>query len=196
MKKKPASTPKRQSFPAVFDPFNNRLARDIRNTLSEAFVDALTALDKSDYQNIAQKWLAGNLDDVYAAYIQDRLERYAQVFERINADGIHDAKIRMLVIWNHGLFFEVHDHLERLWQQTSGDERQALKGLIQAAGVYIHLEFHHRQAAARLAIKASDRIQKYADRLTFIDDLNLLSDKLQNLDSMPPLLKNPGLRSD
>ena len=196
MKKKPASTHKRQSFPAVFDPFNNRLARDIRNTLSEAFVEALMALDKSEYQNIAQKWLAGNLDDVYAGYILDRLKRYAQVFEKININGINDAKIRMLVIWNHGLFFEVHDHLERLWQQTSGDERQALKGLIQAAGVYIHLKFNHRQAAERLAIKSSDRIQKYADCLSFIDDLNLLIDKLQNLDIVPPLLKNLGLRSD
>jgi uncharacterized protein len=196
MKKKPASPHKRQALPAVFDPFNNRLARDIRNTLSEAFVDALTALDKSEYQNVAQKWLAGNLDDVYAGYIQDRLERYAQVFEKINANGIHDAKIRMLVIWNHGLFFEVHDHLERLWQQTSGDECQALKGLIQAAGVYIHLKFNHRQAAERLAIKASGRIQKYADCLSFIDDLNLLIDKLQNLDIVPPLLKNPGILPD
>ena len=154
------------------------------------------ALDKSEYQNIAQKWLAGNLDDVYAGYILDRLKRYAQVFEKININGINDAKIRMLVIWNHGLFFEVHDHLERLWQQTSGDERQALKGLIQAAGVYIHLKFNHRQAAERLAIKSSDRIQKYADCLSFIDDLNLLIDKLQNLDIVPPLLKNLGLRSD
>jgi hypothetical protein len=196
MKKKTSSTHERQSFPAVFDPFNNRLARDIRNTLSEAFVEALMALDKSEYQNIAQKWLAGNLDDVYAGYILDRLKRYAQVFEKININGINDAKIRMLVIWNHGLFFEVHDHLERLWQQTSGDERQALKGLIQAAGVYIHLKFNHRQAAERLAIKSSDRIQKYADCLSFIDDLNLLIDKLQNLDIVPPLLKNPGLRSD
>ena len=196
MKKKPASTHKRQSFPAVFDPFNNRLARDIRNTLSEAFVEALMALDKSEYQNIAQKWLAGNLDDVYAGYILDRLKRYAQVFEKININGINDAKIRMLVIWNHGLFFEVHDHLERLWQQTSGDEGQALKGLIQAAGVYIHLKFNHRQAAERLAIKSSDRIQKYADCLSFIDDLNLLIDKLQNLDIVPPLLKNPGLQPD
>ena len=196
MKNKPVSTHQRKSSPAVFDPFNDRLARDIRNTLSEAFTEALAALDEAECRNIAQKWLAGNLDDVYAGYILDRLKRYAQVFEKININGINDAKIRMLVIWNHGLFFEVHDHLERLWQQTSGDERQALKGLIQAAGVYIHLKFNHRQAAERLAIKSSDRIQKYADCLSFIDDLNLLIDKLQNLDIVPPLLKNPGLRSD
>lgn len=189
MKKKPVPTNKRPASPAVFDPFNNRLARDIRNSLSEAFVDALTALDRSVYQSIAQKWLAGNLDDVYAAYIRDRLERYAQVFEKIRVAGINGAKIRTLVIWNHGLFFEVHDHLEHLWQQASGDERQALKGLIQAAGVYIHLKFNHRRAAAKLAIKSSDRIEKYADSLSFIENLILLIDKLQNLDIVPPRLQ-------
>jgi hypothetical protein len=196
MKKKPASTSKRKSFPDVFDPFNDRLARDIRNSLSEAFVDALTRLDQSGYQAAARKWLAGNPPDVYAGYIKDRLERYARVFGEINANGISDAKIQVLVIWNYGLFFEVHDHLERLWQQTEGDEHQALKGLIQAAGVYIHLKLNHRQAAERLAIKSSACMQKYAHCLTFIDNLNLLIDKLQSLDILPPVLKGSGLRPD
>lgn len=110
--------------------------------------------------------------------------------------GISDAKIQVLVIWNHGLFFEVHDHLERLWQQTDGDEHQALKGLIQAAGVYVHLKFNHRQAAERLAVKSLDLIQKYAGCLSFIGNLNLLIDKLQRLDILPPVLNGSGLRSD
>lgn len=196
MKKKPVPTPKRKSCPAVFDPFNDRLARDIRNALSEAFVDALTKLDQSEYQAVARKWIAGNLPDVYAGYIKDRLERYARVFGEINTNGISDAKIQMLVIWNHGLFFEVHDHLERLWQQADGDEHQALKGLIQAAGVYIHLKLNRRQAAERLAMKSSARMQKYAHCLTFIDNLNLLIDKLQRLDILPPVLNGSGLRPD
>jgi len=194
MKKKTASTSKRKSSPAVFDPFNNRLARDIRNTLSDAFVEAVMKSDKSDYQNIARKWLAGNLDAIYADYIENRLERYEQVFEKIISNGIDDAKIQMLVFWNQGLFFEVHDHLERLWQQNTGDERQAIKGLIQAAGVYVHLQFNRRQAAEKLAAKAMNRILKFAECLSFIDNLNLLVNKLQNLDIAPPLLNNPRLR--
>ena len=194
MKKKTASTSKRKSSPAVFDPFDNRLARDIRNTLSDAFVEAVANSDKSDYQNIARKWLAGNLDAIYADYIENRLERYEQVFEKIISNGIDDAKIQMLVFWNEGLFFEVHDHLERLWQQNTGDERQAIKGLIQAAGVYVHLQFNRRQAAEKLAAKAMNRILKFAECLSFIDNLNLLVSKLQNLDIAPPLLNNPRLR--
>lgn len=196
MKKQSVSSRPQKKSCARFDPFNNRLARDIRNTLSAAFVDAMLQVDKSRYQRTAEQWLARNLDDVYAGYIKDRLKRYGHVFDQIKLNRINDAKLRALIIWNHGLFFEVHEHLERIWQKTTGDEYQALKGLIQAAGVYIHLKFNHRPAAERLAIKSSDRIQKYSDCLTFIANLNLLLEKLKNLDIIPPQLKNPQIRSD
>lgn len=152
--------------------------------------------DKSEFQNAARKWLAGTIDGVYADYVKDRLERYRQAFEQIKANQINDPKIQAVVIWNHGLFFEVHDHLEHLWQQTAGDERQAYKGLIQAAGVYVHLEFSRRQAAGRLAVKSADLIRKYADWLSFIGNLNLLIDRLNCLYDVPPLLENPALRRD
>lgn len=151
-------------------------------------------LDKSEFQHAARKWRTGNIDDIYADYIEDRLDRYEQACEQIKTNGIDDAKIQIIVIWNHGLFFEVHEHLEHLWQQTAGDERKAFKGLIQAAGVYVHLEFSHGQAAGRLAGKAADLIQKYADCLSFIGNLNVLIDKLHRLDSVPPLLESPALR--
>ena len=189
MKDKSYAAHNHKSSLAVFDPFNSRLARDIRNTLSEAFVDAVAKSDKSDYRNIAQKWLAGNSGAVYAEYIQDRLERYGRAFETIISNGIDDAEIQTLVLWNHGLFFEVHDHLERLWQRNTGDKRQALKGLIQAAGVYVHLQFNRRPAAGRLAVKAVERIQKFADCLSFIENLDTLIRSLQNLDFAPPLLQ-------
>ena len=196
MKKQSVSSHPKKTSPARFDPFNSRLSRDIRNTLSEAFVDALLQVDKSRYQSTAEQWLARNLDDLHAGYIRDRLKRYDHVFDQIMINRINDAKLQTLIIWNHGLFFEVHEHLERIWQQTTGDEYQALKGLIQAAGVYIHLKFNRRPAAARLAIKSSDRIRKYSACLTFIANLKLLLDKLKNLDIIPPQLENPLIRSD
>jgi len=188
MKKQPAPLRFEKTCAARFDPFNSRLSRDIRNTLAESFVDALLQLDDAIYRLAAEQWLAGNLDDESTGYIHDRLKRYDRTFNQIREYRIKDAKLQALIIWNHGLFFEVHEHLERIWQTTTGDEYQALKGLIQAAGVYIHLEFSHRAAAEKLAIKSSNRIQKYADCLTFIANLNLLLDKLNNLDPVPPLL--------
>ena len=189
MKKHCVSSRREKISTSRFDPFNHRLSRDIRNSLAEAFVDALQAADKSCYQRTADQWLAKNLADAYAGYIQDRLKRYGDVLEQIKVNSINDAKRQVLVSWNHGLFFEVHEQLERIWLKTSGDEYQAIKGLIQAAGVYIHLEYDRRPAAEKLAAKSSDRIQKYADCLAFIANLNMLLEKLKNLDSAPPQLK-------
>ena len=174
-----------------FDPFNHRLSRDIRNSLAEAFADALPAADRSCYQRTAHQWLAGSLADAHAAYIQDRLKRYAAVFDQIKANDITDAKRQVVVSWNRGLFFEVHEQLERIWHNAHGDERQALKSLIQAAGVYIHLEFDRRSAAEKLAAKSAKHIQKFADCLTFIRNLDMLLEKLKDLDAAPPLLEYP-----
>jgi len=55
---------------------------------------------------------------------------------------------------------------------------------------------NRRPAAQRLAVKSSDRIQKYAYCLSFIDNLNLLINRLQNLDIEAPLLTSPGLRPE
>jgi len=42
MNKKSASLQPEKSSAARFDPFSNRLSRDIRNTLAESYVDSLT----------------------------------------------------------------------------------------------------------------------------------------------------------
>jgi predicted metal-dependent hydrolase len=194
MEKQSLSLHTRNSSAARFDPFNSRLARDIRNALAETFVDALRQVDKSGYQQAAELWLAKNPDAGCSTYIQDRLIRYDRAFNQIAKNRIKDAKLQSLIIWNHGLFFEVHELLERIWHKTAGDEYQALKGLIQAAGVYVHLEYNHRAAAEKLAIKSSDRIQKYAHGLAFIANLNMLLENLKNLNSAPPQLLNPTLK--
>ena len=93
-----------------------------------------------------------------------------------------------LIIWNHGLFFEFHDHLEAIWKSATGDRRQALKGLIKAAGVYIHLEQDRQQAAQSLAEKARALLQQYSHCLAFIANLETLLDKLKATDPDPPRL--------
>jgi len=180
--------------PDEFDPFNDRLSRDIRNTLSEAFVEALVQMEPSGYQAAAEKWLAEKLAAGHVNYIQDRLNRYDRVLEQISATGLDDALLQSLVIWNNGLFFEFHDHLERIWQQTIGDEHQALKGLIKAAGVYIHMEHNRQRAVESLSAKSFNLIRRYSHCLTFITNLNVLTEKIKNLDPVSPKLENPALR--
>ena len=177
------------SAPVRFDPFADRTARDIRNSLSESFVAAISAVDPEKYLKVAGKWRDQSLSPLYTDYIDDHLSRYGLVFNVIRAVGIHDPLQQALTVWNQSLFFEFHDHLETLWQSATGDERQALKGLIKAAGVYIHLEQGHRKAAEGLAMKSLRLLRQYAHCLTFIANYETLLDKLKTLDPIAPQLK-------
>jgi hypothetical protein len=59
-----------------FDPFTDRTARDIRNTLSESFAAALAAMDPAGYLIAARKWRLQKLSARYTNYIDMRLQRY------------------------------------------------------------------------------------------------------------------------
>ncbi len=196
MKRPPASTPHQKRAAGSFDPFNDRLSRDIRNTLSEAFIGALSRMEPAAYRDQADIWRATNPSKIHLDYIQNRLQRYDRVFDQLEADHLKEPLLQCLVIWNNGLFFEFHDHLEGLWKQASGDERQALKGLIKAAGVYIHKEFSHKPAVNSLAAKSYRLIRRYSHSLTFIKNLDVLAHKLKTLDPVPPRLENPALREN
>jgi hypothetical protein len=175
--------------PERFDPFTDRTARDIRNSLSEAFAAALAAKDPEQYLNIAQNWRVQNVSSLYADYIDDRLRRYENVFDAVQTGGINDPLQQASVIWNQGLFFEFHDLLEPLWQAAKGDQRQALKGLIKAAGVYIHLEQQHHQAAQSLAMKSYDLLRQYPHCLSFIANYKTLLESLKNFKPTAPRLE-------
>lgn len=74
--------------PKKFTPFTDRLSRDIRNSLSEAFVASLKKIDQSLYQNLSHKWLSKDLASIYNEYIQKRLQRYEDVFKNIQQNHI------------------------------------------------------------------------------------------------------------
>jgi hypothetical protein len=179
---------------AGFDPFCDRLSRDIRNSLSVAFARSLEKRQPSQYRAVADKWLAAKPADPYGDYIRDRLRRYQQVFAQIEENHLGDVLMQALVIWNMGLFFEFHEHIENIWHQSTGDQHRALQGLIQAAGVYIHLEYGRLQAAAGLAAKAQGLLRSSAHCLTTITNLENLLDKLSKLDPVAPPLINPALK--
>ena len=47
--------------------------------------------------------------------------------------------------WNEQRYYEAHDVLEHLWLKTNSDDAAYFKGLIQAAGAFVHLQkqFEH-----------------------------------------------------
>ena len=176
-------------IPEKFDPFTDRTARDIRNTLSESFTAALATMDPSGYLRAVRKWRSQKLAKRYTHYIDMRFERYDLVFKTIQEYRIDDPLQQAAVIWNQSLFFEFHDHLETLWHAATGDQRQMLKGLIKAAGVYVHLEQDHEQAAKSLAMKSYNLLQQYSHCLAFIANPEKLLDKLKKCDRIPPQLE-------
>jgi predicted metal-dependent hydrolase len=45
--------------------------------------------------------------------------------------------------WNEQRYYEAHDVLEHLWLSTTSEESNYFKGLIQAAGGFVHLQKHY-----------------------------------------------------
>ena len=44
--------------------------------------------------------------------------------------------------WNERRYYEAHDVLEQLWLKTNSHDANYFKGLIQAAGAFVHLQKH------------------------------------------------------
>jgi predicted metal-dependent hydrolase len=44
--------------------------------------------------------------------------------------------------WNEKRYYEAHDVLEQLWLKTKSPDADYFKGLIQAAGAFVHLQKH------------------------------------------------------
>jgi hypothetical protein len=44
--------------------------------------------------------------------------------------------------WNEQRYYEAHDVLEHLWLDTKSEDSKYFKGLIQAAGGFVHLQKH------------------------------------------------------
>jgi hypothetical protein len=170
-----------------FDPFNDRIARDIRNELSVSFVKSLEEGSFYCVRSKAQSLVSVSQVEQHKKYIADRLKSYEDAFYEIRDAGIKDPVTRALVLWDSGLFFEVHELLEKEWLRAKGERKKALQGLIRAAGMYIHLEQGNLVGAQKMAEKAADALDRFGDRL-LIKRLDALLDCLIHLNPVPPRL--------
>jgi hypothetical protein len=145
-----------------FDPFNDRPSRTVRNTLSEMLRDCLERNEV--FGDVPADWLKCYAQSPYCDYIRDRVARYRAATRDIRSLGGSPVN-QATILWRHGLAFEAHEILEPHWLGASGDEREGLKGLIQAAGVYVHQEAGHAAAAISLARKAVDRLRRFGEAI-------------------------------
>ena len=148
-----------------FDPFNNRQARDIRNTLSKSFLESLVEKDVSVFQKRAAGYLQQDLEQVYQMYVKKRLLKYDEVFALIEQGKIEEKFHQALILWDQELYFEMHELLEKIWINAAGNERKALQGLIRAAGMKIHAESGNIKASITMGRKAQGDLQLYKGAL-------------------------------
>lgn len=152
-----------------FDPFRDRLSRDIRNDLSRSLLSCLQEQRLQPAQMVAQRYLAQNSGQAQVAYIEERLKRYAVFLERA-VQGTADALWLGLLLWELELYFEVHEILEHEWRQATGENKKFLQAMIRAAGVFIKGEYGFEHAAASLAAKALPVLEANRSRLAVYTD--------------------------
>lgn len=169
-----------------FDPFNIRLARDIRNNLSKSFLHALAEKDVSVFQRCTAHFLQQNSEPPYANYVKERLARYEEAYAIIEKRKLKKILQQVPILWDLELYFEMHELLELEWKKAEGDRRRALQGLIRAAGMKIHAENNNQKVAVSMGVKALADLMRYRDELTDLVPLEaILADIKQTLSNAP-----------
>lgn len=172
----------------IFDPFEDRLSRDIRNTLSSVFMKTLEKEDMGPVNKAGETYLRMDIALFYHEYIHERLFRYEKCLRAIAEKKSDNVMFRALILWDQGLFFEVHELLEEAWYKATGNYRKVLQGLIRAAGVYVHLPRGNTKGAEKMAAKARQALYEYRKDVPEFVNLDKLLHSLEILDAHPPKL--------
>jgi hypothetical protein len=165
----------KEKGPTRFDPFSSRLARDIRNTLSDSFLQALAERDPTLYRKKTEEYLAQKLERPYQEYITERLRKYDIVLGTLIRKDSNDKMEQARILWRHKLYFEMHELLEEVWGGSTGERRRGLQGLIRAAGMRIHIENNNIKAAVNMGMKARTDLKRYGASLTDFSELEAVS---------------------
>ena len=86
----------------------------------------------------------------------ERISRFVEELEPANphaaagdvaANPFYRAFFRC---WNEQRYYEAHDVLEHIWLDTTSEDANYFKGLIQAAGGFVHLRHHYHHPTHRV----------------------------------------------
>ena len=173
----------------TFDPYGSRTAREVRNRLSTGFIRSIEADDISGLADAAQRLCPPDADPGCRAYVAERMDRYRRAFAHILGENVREPIHRAVVLWNEGLFFEVHEILETIWNGKERWRKEALRGLIQAAGVFVHRERGMDRAAEKLAARAAAHLQRHCRQLAEIANIDEVIDALEDPARAAPVLR-------
>lgn len=175
----------------MFDPFESRLCRDVRNKAGDRFIRAVKRLEPGSLHETAHKLKTEPLPEHITAYLDQRNQKLAVVLNDIDKykDQVHLSlfDLSAVVMWNRSLFFEVHEWLEHKWINSDDDHKKGLQAVIMTAVVYEQLTYHRRKPAASLAQKALSGIRSFPAGIPAGFDKKILITHLSNLDLGPPV---------
>ncbi len=163
-----------------FDPYSQRLARDIRNTMGHWFVHGLMDGDPDPAGLALARLEMKSLPQSHRQWVEGQMDIYRRFAENNPAAAQASPLDLGLDLWRWGLFFEAHEALERAWQSAEGDRRLAFKALVQAVGSCIHARRGAFGPAASLAAKAADGLARYGHSLPEVAWLPRLARELEN----------------
>ena len=93
-------------------------------------------------------WFAHCLSRDQVRLFMSKGERISRLVTELVGEDVDPAKIDIashpyyrtyFQCWNEQRYYEAHDVLEQLWLNTDTDDDDFFKGLIQAAGAFVHL---------------------------------------------------------
>lgn len=169
-----------------FDPFGNRICRDIRNQLSEKFIQAIGTGDIQPIIKTAEYFLNQSLEPYMRDYINNRLQLYRTIVQQVESSQKTIQNMIALELWNNKLFFEFHELLEKDWMRSTGADKKVLQALIMSAGTYMLLNSGRTSGAIKMASKAIEGLKEYKNMIPKCFDADLLIRKLSTLDYNPP----------
>lgn len=170
-----------------FDPFQDRLSRDIRNGLAGTLREVLDRRDLEPAWRKAQIYLMQEPETTYREYILDRLRRYQAAVDLLGRES-GDVLRQALVLWDLELFYEVHEVLEYAWLQAKGSRKKLLQAVILAAAVYIKLAYGYHEPARKIARRAIPALKEHHEALARYFEPEKLLLALRKLDERPPRL--------
>ena len=166
----------------LFDPFENRPDRDVRNLLGAAFIKSLHQADPKPVTAALNALENDALSEDALQYIQDRCARYDAVLQDMSLHGpTHDMYAVGARLWDTRLFFECHEWLEQNYRTTQGVEKKVLQALIRTAGTFELLAYGKQKAAVSVAAKALATLEAYPLKIPAVFNIQPKKDLLEGV---------------
>ena len=166
----------------MFDPFESRRCRDIRNDIGTAFVKAIEDRNLQCFLEVAAELAQSPVTHEMTDYISGRQNN----LETLLAETRHlspekDFYMIAELLWKECLYFEAHEWMEGKWLAAGGDKKKALQAIIFAATALEQFQYKRTRIAKKLTQKAVERLKDHSEFLSKLLDVKMILHDLKQI---------------